>query len=392
MRRYSANYIYPVNGSPIRNGIVILDNNNAVIDIVDPKGNEKEYESMEFYNGVIVPSFVNTHCHLELSHLKGRLEPSGGIAGFVSQIRNLRRSDDLLINNSIKQAISDLDNNGTVAVGDICNTSDSLIEKQKSHIYFHNFIELFGINANDAQERFNLGKNLLGSFHLNKGSKSLTPHSTYSLSADLWDLINSELIITSSLVSIHYGESLQEYAILKDRSGQLADSFNALGIPINLPNCSSPAEVVERFIPKTSKTLFIHNTFSTKDEVQRLISHFEEPYFVFCPSSNLFIEGRLPNIPMFLELGANVAIGTDSFASSNTLSVFDQILIILDKFPAITFTDAIQWATLNGAKALNIESIYGSFEVGKTPGLNLITNFDFSLMKPTAKSRVRRLA
>lgn len=391
MRRYSANYIFPINGSPIRNGVVVLDNSDCVVDIVDPKGEEQEFESMEFHNGVIVPGFVNAHCHLELSHLKGRLEQSTGIAGFVSQIRDLRRDEDSIINRAIKQAIATLEKNGTVAIGDICNTLDTLDEKQKSNIYFHNFIEIFGLNSSTAHERINSSIALLDSFRFNRGSKSLTPHSTYSISDNLWERINAELTKNASVISIHYGESEQEYCLLKDRTGLLADSFKSIGIPINLPDCSSPLEVVKRYIPKSSKTLFIHNTFSGRDEIVQLINHFDDPYFILCPSSNLFIEGKLPDLPMLIDLNANIALGTDSFASSNTLSVFDQVMILLEKFPSLSFTKAIQWATLNGAKALNIDSMYGSFEQGKSPGLNLITDFDFNLMKPTAKSRVHRL-
>jgi cytosine/adenosine deaminase-related metal-dependent hydrolase len=112
---------------------------------------------------------------------------------------------------------------------------------------------------------------------------------------------------------------------------------------------------------------------------------------VLCPSSNLFIEGKLPDLPMLIELGAKLTIGTDSFASSNTLSVYDQLMILLNHFPSLTFTDILNWGTLNGAKALGVDSKFGSFEIGKLPGLNLITDFDFRLMMPTAKSRVRPL-
>lgn len=391
MLRFSANYIFPVNGKPIRNGIVVLDSKNIVVDIVDPKGNEKEYESMEFHNGVIVPGFVNTHCHLELSHLKGKLKQTDGIASFVSQIRNLRRVETIEITDSINQAISILEKNGTVAIGDICNTNDSFNAKRKSDIYFHNFIELFGLNSSEAGKKMSSALKIFNSIYRTKGAKSLTPHSTYSISDELWRMINIELKKSSSIASIHFGESLQEYQILKNRTGQLAENFNALKFPINLPDCSNPFEVVERFIPRTSQTLFIHNTFSTREEVLQLINHFDDSFFVLCPSSNLFIEGKLPDLPMLIELGANLAIGTDSLASSDTLSVFDQVIILLNKFPEVSFTDAIKWATLNGAKALNIDSIYGSFEIGKSPGLNLITDFDFNTMKPTSKSRVKRL-
>ena len=393
MQRFSANYIFPVNGTPIRNGVVVLDNNNFVVDVIDPKGKEKELASMEFHNGVIVPGFVNAHCHIELSHLKGRLHQSKGITGFVSQVRELRRREPKEVEFSIKQAISTLAINGTVAVGDICNTIDSLNAKLNSGIYFHNFIELFGLNPNDAREKIGLSLEVLERFQSNlKGSESITPHSTYSISEDLWRLINSHLVKNPSVVSIHYGESIQEYSILKDRSGLLAENFKALGILINLPDCDSPLEVVKQFIPKSSKVLFVHNTYSSENEIQQLLNHFEEPFFVICPTSNLFIEEKLPDIPMLTRQGATLALGTDSYASSNTLSVFDQMVILLDKFPSVTFTDAIRWATLNGAKALSIDSIYGSFNIGKKPGLNLITDFDFKSMRPSPNSRVKRLA
>jgi cytosine/adenosine deaminase-related metal-dependent hydrolase len=153
MRRFSAHYVFPVNESPIKNGIVTVDDNNTILEIITPGDNLKELGSMEFHNGVIVPGFVNAHCHLELSHLKGRICQSKGIAEFVSQVRSTRKSEKHEIALAIKQAIRVLESNGTVAVADICNTADTIVEKQKSEILFHNFIELFGLNPNDTQER-----------------------------------------------------------------------------------------------------------------------------------------------------------------------------------------------------------------------------------------------
>ncbi|HCT29636.1 MAG TPA: hypothetical protein DIW31_02630 [Bacteroidales bacterium] len=392
MKRFSANYIFPVNGHPIKNGIVVVNDNNIIVDVIDPKGDVLELESMEFHNGVIVPGFVNAHCHIELSHLKKKLDNSAeGIAGFVSQIRTLRASTEFEIQKSIKQALSALDDNGTVAVGDICNTTDSFLLKQTSKIYFHSFIEVFGLLPSEAELRYQNAKSLLNDALLVNKSSSLTPHATYSISDKLWNFISNELSKTESTVSIHYGESMQEYAFLKDRTGVLAENFKDLGIADGIASNTTPFEIVKKYLPKQNPTLFIHNTFVQRDEIKSIMSHFKSPFFVLCPSSNLFIEGKLPNVPLFIEEGACLAIGTDSFASSNTLSVFDQILILLERFPILTFNEVNRWATLNGAKALNIESVFGSFEKGKKPGLNLITNFDFGQMRPMAQSRVKRL-
>ena len=108
MQRFSSNYIFPVHGTPIKNGVICLDNNNTIAEIIDPCDCVKEFASMEFHNGIIVPGFINTHCHLELSHLKGKLVQPHGIAEFVSQISSKRNADQIEIANGIKNALSSL--------------------------------------------------------------------------------------------------------------------------------------------------------------------------------------------------------------------------------------------------------------------------------------------
>jgi cytosine/adenosine deaminase-related metal-dependent hydrolase len=393
MRRFSANYVYPVNGAPIKNGIVLVDDNNTILGVTDPGDRLQELASMEFHNGVIVPGFVNAHCHLELSHLKGKVEQSNGIAEFVCNVRTLRKSEQHEIEYAIKQTVRTLENNGTVAVGDICNTSDTIGSKLKSKILFHNFIELFGLSPGDAKIRIDNSIDLLEKFRSSGfETSSLTPHAPYSISDSLWNLLTVEISkVKFPIISIHFGESKAEYTLLNDHSGALAESYNKLGIPINLPDCKSPLEVVLRYIPKDAKVLFVHNTFVGRNEVVQLASFFKESFFVLCPSSNLFIEGVLPDVQMIASAGVNIALGTDSYASSNTVSVFDQIMILLEHFPFLTFDEVLKWATLNGAKALNFDSMVGTLDEGKSPGLNLISHFDFTSMKPTSHSRIKRL-
>ncbi len=393
IRRFTANYIFPIVRLPIKNGILGIDENGYIEEIIDQGSNIEELPSTEYHNGVIVPGFVNTHCHLELSHLRNSLKKSTGIAGFVSQIRGMRNAESLDIKKSIKEATQNLKTSGIVAVGDICNTSYTIEIKKESDILFHNFIEQFGLVSENAIEKYNQSKELLNLFdNSTKKSSSITPHSTYSISDELWSLIRKEFTSSDIPISIHYGESNQEYILLRDHSGPLAQNFKELGIPLNLPNCESPFEVVTKYLPKESKVLFVHNTYASKEEIQKLAEHFKESFFVLCPSSNQFIEGVLPNVPMIVETGVNIAIGTDSYASSETISVFDQMMILLQEFPSISFAEVLKWSTLTGAKALNFEGKVGSFEVGKRPGLNLITNFDFTLMRPTSKSRIKKLA
>ncbi len=66
-RKISAHKIYPISSSPIENGVIIIDENGKIIalDVMD----KHDATTVEFFNGVIVPGFINAHCHLELSHL-----------------------------------------------------------------------------------------------------------------------------------------------------------------------------------------------------------------------------------------------------------------------------------------------------------------------------------
>jgi cytosine/adenosine deaminase-related metal-dependent hydrolase len=82
MRRLSAHYIFPVDTPPLKNGVIEIDDDGTILNIIDTHGKNKESAGTEFYNGILVPGFINTHCHLELSYLKGKITPQKGLASF----------------------------------------------------------------------------------------------------------------------------------------------------------------------------------------------------------------------------------------------------------------------------------------------------------------------
>jgi len=92
---------------------------------------------------------------------------------------------------------------------------------------------------------------------------------------------------------------------------------------------------------------------------------------------------------LFIGQGYNITLGTDSLASNDRLCILSEMRTIQAKFPAISTQQLITWGTLNGAKFLGIDEDKGSIEVGKTPGLNLITGL--SGMNFTPDTKVQRL-
>ena len=184
-----------------KNKALICRQNGAVEDLVEL---EQAGEDVEQYKGIITPGFINCHCHLELSYLKGMIAPKTGLIEFVSSVMALRGFASEVIKNAIISAQQEMLMNGIVAVGDIINTPHSLLEKKNKLLHYYNFIEASGWLPTMAQERFLNSKNLFESFsHLSP--TSLVPHAPYSVSDVLWKLIVPHF--EDKVVSIHNQES-----------------------------------------------------------------------------------------------------------------------------------------------------------------------------------------
>lgn len=393
MRRLSANYIYPINKPPLKNGIVEISDDGKVQTIIDTKGELKESRNLEFYNGIITPGFVNTHCHLELSGLKGELKQNVGLPNFLKEIINYRNQGDS--KDSFK-AIELYDGlmrqKGIVAVGDILNTDLTITTKINSKIYYHSFIEAIGLGAN-FDEIFEANRQLFNGFLNNNLSASIVPHAPYSVSKELFQRIKEFAETNDSIITIHNQESDSERQFFMNKSGGLVEIFSTIGIDLNQwePTGKNSIESIIDWLPKNNNIIFVHNTFSKKEDVDLVNDKVQNAYWCLCPLSNLYIENKLPDFDIFSQFSDNVTLGTDSLASNTTLSILDEMKTIVKNYNKIDFEKLLRWGTLNGAKALKIDKKFGSIEKGKTPGLNLISNFDFEKMQITDKSEVKVL-
>lgn len=393
MRRIAANYIFPVTSKPLKNGIVEIDDQGKILNIIDTEGAISESRNLEFYNGVLTPGFVNSHCHLELSELKNVLEEKRGLPFFIQQMFEYRKQSKT---NRTSQAIEDADEsmvqNGIVAVGDIVNTNTTIETKRKSKIYYHSFVEISGLGT-DYRERFNTAKKRYDEFFEQGLASSIVPHAPYSVSVDLFRLIKDEAVRQGSILSIHNQESKDENELFLSGAGNLLKTFKNLGIDLSSWKAQGKTSLrtIMNFLPTKNHLLFVHNVYSTNNEIQQVSKTFPNSFFVFCPLSNLFIENKLPDINSFLDFSDKITLGTDSLASNKSLSILNEMKQIHKVYPTIAFDKLLQWASLNGAKALNIGHQYGSLEKGKTPGINLISNFDFDEMQITENSAVKRI-
>jgi len=393
MRKISANYIYTSSGKVLNKGIIVVDSFGKIIDIVDTKGDLREIAGLEFYSGILVPGFVNAHCHLELSQMKNILDcRKQGLPKFIAQIIKKRFSPDNL-QDFIKKADKEMYLEGIVAVGDISNNSDSFEVKKNSDIFYHTFVEVFTVNNQFSFETFRKAGDFVSKLKEYELKGNIVPHASYSVPQELWDLIKQNKPENKQVVSVHNMETASENMIFENKTGELYDTLQKLGFDFNhfsFTKKNSEQHTLSN-LDRDDNILLIHNTYCTENDILEAKKFSENIYRVLCPDSNLFIENRLPDIEMMYKNDEKICIGTDSYSSNDRLSILTEMKAITRNFPQIPFEEILKWATINGAKALMIDDYAGSIEIGKTPGLNLISNFDFAGKKLCDKSELKKL-
>lgn len=388
LRHFSADFIFPVSGEPLERGIVSVNEKGEIIDVHDSISGGLITDTVERYEGIIVPGFVNAHCHLELSHMLGKIAGAEGLISFISSVMSQRHTDDALVLASMEKYDQVMFEKGIVAVGDISNNHLSRSVKQKSRIYYHTFIELLGFDPGKAEDVFNRALDLKKEFA--PLPASIAPHAPYSVSEELFILLKKYSDNHDNLISMHNQESGEENDLFRSKSGGFIDFYRMLNLDISFfkPHNQSSLLSMLPLISDKQKLLLVHNTYTSQADVQFADQSGRELYWCFCPKANLYIEGKLPEIETFLS-DQNITIGTDSLASNDDLCILSELKTIREHYPQIPFEQTIRWATLNGAAFLGIDKHFGSIEKGKTPGLNLISNVNGQEL--STQSKVRRL-
>ncbi len=392
MKSFKADYVYPVCADPIKNGIITIDDSGKIISVTDPSDPSPELHNIPIkkLSGVICPGFVNSHCHLELSHLKGKIERGRGLIDFIKDIQKTRNADSAEVLDAATRADAAMYENGIVAVGDIVNSNISIPVKVNSRIYYHSFVESFGFVPDKANEVFERALNLLSEFK--PSPCSVTPHAPYSVSKELFRLIRNFSEDRPNLISIHNQESEDENKFYRYKLGGFNDLYADFGIDISSfkPQARNSIQSIIPLLTNKQKILLVHNTCTNLKDIYFLKRFDRNVHWCFCPNANLYIENKLPKVELFLGQGYNITLGTDSLASNGSLCMLSEMISLQKKYPVLTTEQLIEWASINGAKYFGIDDEKGSLEPGKTPGLNLITGLDG--LRLTPESRVTRLA
>jgi cytosine/adenosine deaminase-related metal-dependent hydrolase len=351
--------------------VLVMAEDGVVADIVPVA----DAPDAEFHAGILSPGFVNCHCHLELSHMKGLIPEGTGLVDFVFSIVSQRQAGVDAIDDAIRAGEEEMIRAGIVAVGDICNNESTLAQKREARLHYTNFIEASGWLPAVSEARFERALGLFEAFESLQSSgraqTSIVPHAPYSVSPELWARLRPAM--QQKIVSIHNQETAQEDEFFRTGGGDFNRMYELMRIDSShhQPTGRSSLQSYYHQLDGAAHVLLVHDTFTTQADIDFIRGRpgAKEPSFCLCINANLYIERRLPPVELLLTNDCHIVLGTDSLASNHSLSIGDEMAAFRKHFPGIPVETLLTWATSNGARALGISDRYGSFGKGKRPGV-----------------------
>lgn len=365
----SADRIFTLDGPILKDHAILVDDLGTIIEIM-PKSHYSDQE-IKHFSGLLCPGFINAHCHLELSHMKGLVDTGTGLLPFLQNVVKFRDFPEDVIMKAIQEGDAEMYADGIVAVGDISNKADTVETKRTSPLRYHTFVEMFDfMQPSMTTSTIDQYRQVFEAHeHNDKNKKAFVPHAPYTVSKDLFEYI-SKSNGDDVTVSIHNQETPDENELFQQMSGGFMGFYRDFGMELNGFKATGKNSInyaVEHMNPD-HRTLFVHNTTTKAEDIEVAAEWNDDIYWATCPNANLYIENRLPDYQLFIDKGAKVCIGTDSLTSNWQLSIMEEMKTIKKYKSFVTIEQLITWACKNGAEALGFSDL-GTLSVGKTPGI-----------------------
>ncbi|NVN92422.1 MAG: amidohydrolase family protein [Desulfuromonadales bacterium] len=378
----SASWMLSPEAPPRAGGaILVREGRIAAVGTLDELRREHFVPVIDHPGCAILPGFINAHTHLELTHfpswrLRNHVEyhPRRFVDWIIQLIKVKRGLQPEEIQASAREGIRMCLESGTTAVGEIVTARSLAAMYQSSPLAGRMYLELVG------HDPVRFRASLLEAVDLAHVSASdafkagLSPHATYTIGEDNLPLIRDAALSAQLPLAIHCSESSEETDFIFDTSGQLAETFYPfVGWERYLtpPRRCSSTELLDRAGLLTASTLLIHCVQITRADAEILTQR--RVRVALCPRSNERLDvGRAP-VALLRKMGIPLALGTDSLASNDSLSLWDEIRFTLDTFADdLSPADLFQMVTLGGATALGIDRDQGSLEVGKRADFQVV--------------------
>jgi aminodeoxyfutalosine deaminase len=375
MQIYSASYLVPVSSPPVEGGaIAVADGRIVDAGTLDRLRTEYGGTPREFPECVITPGLVNAHSHLELTHFpswklrKGIDYSPRTYVDWIIQVIKIRRSlTSQELQHSVMEGLRVSLECGTTSIGEIVSDRSLIPLYGMTAISGRLCLEAIGQDPGSNGVLLEDMEKTISSFSGGPLLPALSPHAPHTLSAELLRSL-AELAQRFAIPSVvHLSESREEAAFMHDSSGKIAEllyPFADWESFLPPPRRTTSTAYLEACGALTPLTAAVHCVHITPDDAHILKRCGVSA--ILCPRSNERLAvGKAP-AALLKKSGIPLALGTDSLASNDSLSLWDEMRFLRREFPDVfTPAEVMAMATLGSARALQLDRECGSLEKGK---------------------------
>ncbi|HET7565440.1 MAG TPA: amidohydrolase family protein [Gemmatimonadaceae bacterium] len=373
MIRYHGAWVLPITRPAIRDGTVVEHDGRIVY--VGERSSAPPGEDRDLGDAVLLPGLVNAHTHLELTTFRGMLE---GLQ-FVDWIRRLQRLKQSTMTperylEAARLGITEGLRAGITTYADCCDSGVSMRTMLELGVRGIMYQEVFCPSTDPALVDANIAAldeklRALRPLETELVHLGISPHAPYTVSDPLFErLAHADLPL-----AIHIAESEDETQLVTRAEGRFADGLRARDIPV-APRGRSPVAMLARLGVLDARPLLIH-CVRTDDEDIGEIARTDCPV-AHCPVSNAKLGHGVAPLLAMLTAGIRVGVGSDSMASNVRMNLLEEGCVAAlmqcahtGRADALSAEQALELATLGGARALGLDTRIGSLEPGKDADL-----------------------
>lgn len=349
-----ARTVITMTGPPIHDGAVVVKEGR-----IQAVGRFSDVAAMfmgrvvDLGERVLMPGLINAHCHLDYTMMRRALHPPRSFTQWVQRINALKRSfseSDYLA--AITRGFVELRRWGTTTVLNIEAFPELMHRLPQPPIRVWWFYELIDVRSRIATDDLIAGASMFFRQHADwLGGFGLSPHSPYTASATIYQLVNDCARRTGMPMTTHVAESIEEDQMFRHARGPLYDFLASLGR--NMSDCGRVSSL--RLLLENNligpEWLIVHLNELDEGDFELLAQH--PLNIVHCPRSHRYFGHRPFALQRLCELGMNISLGTDSLASNDLLSLFAEMQALRENEPWLSSESLLRMVTVNPARALN---------------------------------------
>jgi cytosine/adenosine deaminase-related metal-dependent hydrolase len=376
-----ARWIVPVTATPIENGCLSIDDGR----IADVGRAAASFSAdVDYGDAVILPGLVNAHAHLDLTAFGCCVPYLGSFTDWLRILVSMQTADgaeermDQGIVDGLRASLAA----GVTCIADIGCGDRALRSWSRTSANIIGFFEAIGMGPRRSDVHPRSLK--LGIQHCQQARTAcdrepsegrrilitgLSPHAPYSTAPEVYREAIAYCRERRLPICTHLAETPAEAEFLAHGTGpfrKLLEERSLWDGSFDPPGCS-PVQYAEALGLLDCRPLLAHGNYLSDEDIALLARR--GCRVVYCPRTHRFFEHAPHRYRDLLAAGVNVCLGTDSLASSPSLSILDELRYLRDIDGDSPDCLLLEMATIRGARALGLESELGSLEPGKRADL-----------------------